>query len=421
MHFVRKVVPLAAFFGFLAVIFGGTAAYADVTSLSPVSTGQTITITATYTNSPVGAVATIDASGGVNGNFTAATASGGTGVQASGVGSKQIKTSPDNSGNTADVITISATFTCQGNGPVSFLLFQAGGTINNKSAQANCSAGSTSTSTSGGAISVTPSSQAVGQTVNVQAACQNGSVLSASPSIGSFTTATLSGAAVTAGGNSITCSTAGQLSANYNCTTQGATTFTLSGATGASAALTCGAGSQQSSSTTTGNTGLTLANPSNSGRSSPVTISVSPDVVPCSGTASITVTASLIANASVQDGTVVNLYTTNGVIDPKNGVIKDGKFVTTLKGQGSAGPVTINASVGGVTNYLDTKFDCGVTGTTGTTGATSAPVVASTPASQPISSPPPPPPPPSGFPSTGGIPVIAPPNTGDAGLLALLD
>ena len=28
---------------------------------------------------------------------------------------------------------------------------------------------------------------------------------------------------------------------------------------------------------------------------------------------------------------------------------------------------------------------------------------------------------PSGFPLTGGIPVIAPPNTGDAGLMALLD
>src|SRR4051812_17601422 len=156
MHFVRKLVPLAAFFGLMAVIFGGTAAYADVTTLSPVSTGQTITITATYTNSPVGAVATIDASGGVNGSFTAASASGGTGVQASGIGSKQIKTSPDNSGNTADVITISATFSCQGNGPVSFLLFQAGATINNKSAQANCANGTTSTNSSGGAISVTP-------------------------------------------------------------------------------------------------------------------------------------------------------------------------------------------------------------------------------------------------------------------------
>ena len=82
--------------------------------------------------------------------------------------------------------------------------------------------------------------------------------------------------------------------------------------------------------------------------------------------------------------------------------------------------MTINASVGGVTNYLDTKFDCGVTG--GTTSTTSAPVIASTPVTQPLSSsPPPPPPPPSGFPSTGGIPVIAPPNTGDAGLKALVD
>src|SRR4029079_9998948 len=132
---------------------------------------------------------------------------------------------------------------------------------NNQSASANCTGTTSASNNSGGVITVTPSQQSVGQTVNVQAACQNGSVLSAARAIGSFVTATLSGAAVNAGGNSVTCSSGGQLSANYNCTTQGATTFTLSGATGASAALTCGAGSQQSSSTTTGNTGLVLANP----------------------------------------------------------------------------------------------------------------------------------------------------------------
>jgi hypothetical protein len=400
MQFVRKLVPLAAFFGLLAVTFAGVSpAQADVTALSPVSTGQTITINATYSNNPAGSGASIDASGGVNGTFTAATATGGAGVQTSGIGTKQVKISPDNSGNTADVITVTATFTCQGNGPVSFLLFQAGATLNNKSAQANCSNG-TGTNNSGGVITVTPNQQTVGATATVQAACQAGSVLSASPAVGTFTTATVSGAAINAGGNSVTCTGPGQLSAAYNCTSQGATTFTLSGATGASAALTCGTVSQNGVATPTAN--LVLVNPNNSGRSSPVSISVAPEVVPCGGSASITVTASLIANASVVDGTTVNLYTSNGVIEPKVGVIKDGKFITTLKAPMLAGPVTINASVGGVTNYYDTKFDCGISAG-GTTGSSSSPIVASTPVSQSLSSsPPPPPPPPSGFP-TGSL------------------
>src|SRR5438045_7175427 len=102
MHFVRKLVPLAVFLAFLGVMGGATSARADVTTLSPVSTGQTITVTATYTNS-VSVGASIDASGGVNGSFTAATASGGAGVQASGIGTSQIRTSPDSSGNPSDV------------------------------------------------------------------------------------------------------------------------------------------------------------------------------------------------------------------------------------------------------------------------------------------------------------------------------
>jgi len=411
---------------FLGVIGGARPALADVTSLSPVSTGQTITLTATYTNSPAGAGASIDASGGVNGTFTAATASGGTGVQTSGIGTKQVKTSGDTSGNTSATITLTATFTCQGNGPVNFLLFQAGAasSFGSKSASANCTNGTTTNNT-GGVITVTPSSQAVSQTVNVQAACQNGSVLTAAPAIGTFTTATLSGAAVNAGGNSVSCSNTGQLSATYSCTTQGATTFTLSGATGASAALTCGAPNQPTTGTSNSTSNnLVLANPSNSGRSSPVSISLAPEVVPCGGVATITVTSSLVANAPVPDGTTVNLYTSNGVIEPKQGVIKDGKFVTTLKAPTLAGPVTVNASVGGVTNFLDTRFDCGLN-PGGTTGSSSLPVISSPPVSSPLSSPPPPPPPPPGFPAgsvaPGGFPVIAPPNTGDAGLKALLD
>jgi len=133
------------------------------------------------------------------------------------------------------------------------------------------------------------------------------------------------------------------------------------------------------------------------------------------------VTSSLIANAPVTEGTVVNLYTTNGVIEPKQGVIKDGKFVTTLKAPAIGGVATVNASVGSVTNYRDVKFDCSI----GVGPSSTSAVVTGTPIALPQnSSPPPPPPPPSGFPTgslaPGGV-VIAPPNTGDAGLKALLD
>jgi adhesin/invasin len=419
MQLVRQLAPLAALFAVFGLLgIGATPAFGNVSSISPVSNGNTITITASYTNNPAGTGASVSAAG--NGSFSAANATGGLGVQASGLGTKEIKVTGDTSGNTGNVITVTATFACQGNGPVSFLLLQVGGQPNNQSASANCAGTSSTGNNTSGVISVTPNSQNVGQSVNVQAACQVGSVLSAAPSIGSFSTATLSGAAINTGGNSVTCSSAGQLSATYNCTSQGATTFTLSGATGASAALTCGAVTNAQTSGPGGtNTGLTLANPNNAGRNSPVSITVSPDVIPCGGTASVTVTSSLIANAPVQDGTVVNLYTTNGIVEPKNGVIKDGKFITTLKAPTTAGSATVNASVGSVTNYMDVRFDCGLSAAT--TG--SFPNVANTPVAQPLtaSPPPPPPPPPAGsFPTAAGAaPIIAPPNTGDAGLKAL--
>ena len=119
----------------------------------------------------------------------------------------------------------------------------------------------------------------------------------------------------------------------------------------------------------------------------------------------------------MQDGAVVNLYTTNGIIEPKNGVIKDGKFVTTLKAPATGGVATVNASVGSITNYRDVKFDCSIgTGTTGTSRSVASPPV---PLPQTAS---PPPPPPAAFPRRPvAFPVIAPPNTGDAGLKALLD
>jgi len=411
MHFVRQLLPLAVLFGILGALGGGTTpARADVTSLSPVSTGQTITITATYTNNPAGAVATINASGGVNGSFTAATASGGTGVSATGVGTKEIRTSPDTSGNVGNVITITATFACQGNGPVSFLLFQAGAQVNNRSAQANCSAG---TSSGANSLIINPNSQSVGANVIINATCSAGATLAASPEVGKFLVATVNGAAINVTGASVTCVNAGSLSATYQCTLSGNTTMTLSGANAASGSLACGT----ATGTTTQNQPLTLVSPNNTGTASPVSIAIAPETIPCGGSAQISVTASLVANAPVPDGTTVNLYTTSGIIEPKQGVIKDGKFVTTLKAPATAGLATVNASVGSITNYRDVKFDCSIGATT-----SSIPLTANTPIALPItSSPPPPPPPAAGFPQAGGIPIIAPPNTGDAGLKALLD
>jgi len=414
MHFVRQLLPLAVLFGFLGILSGGsTPALGNVTSISPVSSGSSITVTAVYTNSPAGTGASISAAG--NGSFSAANASGGAGVQATGVGTKEIKTSPDTSGNTGSVITVTATFACQGNGPVSFLLLQVGASPNNQSASANCTGNSTTSGS--GSLIINPNTQATGSNVTINATCSAGATLAASPEVGKFLTATVSGAAINVSGSSVTCVNGGSLSATYQCTQNGNTTLTLSGTLSASGSLACGTATNNAAGTSvTQSNGITLANPSNSGTSSPTSISISPELIPCGGSAQVSVTASLIANAPVQDGTVVNLYTTNGIIEPKQGVIKDGKFITTLKAPATGGVATVNASVGGITNNRDVKFDCSIgTGTTGTSA------VVSTPAALPQTFSPPPPPP-AAFPqSTGGIPIIAPPNTGDAGLKALLD
>src|SRR5688572_8407076 len=194
MHFVRQLLPLAVLFGFLGVLSGGTTpALGNITSISPVSSGSSITVTAVYTNSPAGVGASLTAAG--NGSFSAANAAGGAGVQTSGVGSKEIKTSPDTSGNTADVITITATFACQGNGPVSFLLLQIGGSPNNQSASANCS-GNSSTTSGGGSLIINPNSQAISGNVTINAQCSAGATLAASPEVGKFMLATVNGAAI---------------------------------------------------------------------------------------------------------------------------------------------------------------------------------------------------------------------------------
>lgn len=413
MHFVRQLLPLVALFGFIAALSGSaTPALGNITSISPVSSGSSITVTAVYTNSPAGMPASITAAG--NGSFTAANASGGAGVQMSGIGTKEVKSSADTSGNTGNVITITATFACQGNGPVSFLLFQQNGTPSNQSASANCT-GNTNTSGSGSLI-INPNSQATGSNVTINATCSAGATLAASPEVGKFILATVNGAAINVTGSSVTCVNAGSLSATYQCVQNGNTTLTLSGTAGASGSLACGNATNNAlgTSVTQGNN-PTLVSPNNSGTSSPVSITIAPETIPCGGSAQVSVTASLVANASVQEGTVVNLYTTNGVIEPKQGVIKDGKFVTTLKAPATGGVATVNASVGSITNYRDVKFDCSISGAAIVgTPTTSAPIP-----SMQASSPPPPPPPPAGFPTQ--LPAITPPSTGDAGLKALSD
>jgi hypothetical protein len=411
MHFVRQLLlPLAVLFAFVGALSGGAdPVRGNVSNISPTAMGSTISVTATYTNSPAGTPASLSAAG--NGSFSTASATGGTGVTATGLGSKEIRTTPDTSGQTTNLITIQATFSCQGNGPVSFLLLQVNASPNSQTASANCTGSTTTTSTtSSGTIAITPSQQSVGQPVNISTSCPAGSVLSASPQIGSFVSATLNASAVSVSGGSVSCSTAGTLQAVYNCTQQGVTTFTLSGVAGASGSLSCGSTSQTGSSGTSGtNTGLTLANPSGSGSNSPVSVSVTPGTVACGATAQVTVSSSLVANAPVQDGTVVNLYTTNGIVNPKTGVIKDGKFTTTLTAPATGGNATVNASVGGVTNYTDVKFDCALGSAPATTSTALPPV------SAPLTSPPPPP----VAPPIGSLPAITPPSTGDAGLKLL--
>src|SRR6185503_9461177 len=123
--------------------------------------------------------------------------------------------------------------------------------------------------------------------------------LAASPEVGKFTLATVNGAAINVAGSSVTCVNAGSLSATYQCTQNGNTTLTLSGATGASGSLACGNATNNALGTSvTQPTNITLANPNNSSSYSPVSISVTPDVVPCGGSATISVSSSLTTLSS---------------------------------------------------------------------------------------------------------------------------
>ena len=436
---MRSVKPLAFFAALLALVAGlGVAvpAAGNTTSVTATASGtNAFNVIASYTNSPPGTPATLTANG--TGAFTSASASGAASVTASGFtsGSKTVTTSADTSGVTTDTITIQAIFTCQAAGQVTFTLTQAGGTpATSSSTPVTCTGAGVGGTTNGG-LTVTPASAAPGQQVTITGQCQMGASLIANPPAGQFVNATVNGQPAQPIGGGIGCSAAGTLTAVYICSQQTQVTFTLGASTGT---LSCGTssaatvqypyGQQQQPYTGqqayagqqpyTGQqypnvnqapqngTNINGANASNS--NSPVSIQVSPSTVTCGSTASISVAARGPDGQSINQGNV-NLYTTSGAIEPKNGAVTNGKFETKFTAPSTGGTATISANVAGVTNSVDVKVDCA-----GGSAATSSPSTLNAATNSLLNSPASPPPPPS------AAPLISPPSTGDAGLLSLL-
>jgi hypothetical protein len=419
---MRSVKPLALFAALLAAIAGAglfaTPAAGNTVSVTATAAGtNAFTVIASYTNTPAGVPATLAATG--NGGFSSASASGATGVTLAGfvAGTKVVTTTPDTSGVATNTITIQAVFTCQGAGQVSFTLTQTGATPGTSSATpVTCTAG---TGTSAGGLSVSPASVAMGQQATVSGTCQMGATLTATPPAGQFVNATVNGQPAMASGAGVQCVAAGTLMATYVCAQPGTVSFTMAAATGT---LSCGQaaganpfGQQQpltgqqpygapiytGQPSTMG--GISSANASGAGSGAPVSIQVSPSNLTCGQSGTVSVSARGADGQPVNQGQV-SLYTTAGAVEPKSGAISNGRFETKLTAPNTAGTATLSASVNGVNNSVEVKIDCAG----GATSTTSSPMTTNSILNNPASPPPPP----------VAAPIISPPSTGDAGLLA---
>jgi adhesin/invasin len=375
MRLTARLLPVAGLIAFVVLAgFGTHRADANAGSVTAQATGNgtTITVSATYSNNPAGGTAMLMASGA--GGFSTATATGGAGVTVGAFqpGSAQVITTPDTSGNPADMITISATFTCAAAGQVSFTLTQAGGTPASASSSAMTCGGT------GAQLGPTPFT-GYGQQQQYPG----------------YPNGQYPGYPNQQYPN-------GQFPAGYNPQQY------PNGVMPNVAAL-----QQQQQ--------QTLANNSAGSSSNLTSIVASPSSVTCGGTSNLTINAKTANGSPAPDGTSVSLYSSTGSLDPKVGATKGGTFSTTFKAPTSAGTATIIASVAGNAGSSDLTITCagGVPATSSTANTSSTPGTG--PTGPAISSPPPPPitsaqSDPSL--SSGGVPVLRPPSTGDAGLLS---
>jgi len=242
--------------------------------------------------------------------------------------------------------------------------------------------------------------------------------LPANPVIGNFLTGatvtpangevvTVSGATVTVTEDADTLATVKTITATFQCTVAGATTFTLShGGTvsPASVTLICGSGQFPSYPTYPGYPGAgypTYPTYPTYGTAASVTVSASPASTICNSPASISVTVKDVSGNIAPDGTSVTVSASTGTVSP-NVVSTAGGYATTTFAapNNTNGTATVTATSGTGTGYATVAFTC--TGASTTAAAPAAPVY-----------------PPVAYPVSPS--VITPPNTGDAGLVALIE
>jgi hypothetical protein len=245
-------------------------------------------------------------------------------------------------------------------------------------------------------------------------------VLTASPAIGSFLAGatvvpangevvTVAGATVTVTEDADTLASQKTVSATFQCTTPGLTTFRIShgGATSSpSVSLICdgvGAGYPGYGGGYPyygGYPGYTQypsnGYPTNYTTATNVVVSASPASTTCSSPSSISVTVKDVNGNIAPDGTSVTVSASTGTISP-NVVSTSGGYATTsfAAPANSNGTATVTATSGQGTGYATVAFSC----TGASTTAPAAPVY-----------------PPAAYPTYTGPAVIMPPNTGDAGL-----
>jgi hypothetical protein len=245
-------------------------------------------------------------------------------------------------------------------------------------------------------------------------------VLTASPATGSFLagatvvpangeTVTPAGATVTVTEDADTLAAQKTVSATYQCTTPGLTTFTIShgGQTSSpSVSLICdgvGAGYPNYGygypyyGGYPGYTGYPSGTISTYSTATNVTVSASPASTTCASPSSISITVKDANGNLAPNGTSVTVSASTGTVSP-NVVSTSGGYATTTFAapDNSNGTATVTASSGQGTGYATVAFSC----TGASTTAPASPVY----------------PPTAGYPTYTGPAVIMPPNTGDAGL-----
>ena len=243
-------------------------------------------------------------------------------------------------------------------------------------------------------------------------------VLSASPAIGSFLAGatvsvnngevvTVAGATVTVTEDADTLAATKTITATFQCTQPGLTTFTLShggSSSTPSVALICGdtLGGQYPGYPGYypgyGTGGYYPTYPTNTTTyttAASVTVSASPASTTCTSPSTISVTVKDVNGNLAGNGTSVTVSASSGTISPNVVSTSGGYATTTFVAPGNSnGTATVTATSGTGSGYATVAFSC--TDTTST-----APAYVPPPAYPPYSAP----------------AVISPPNTGDAGLV----